>query len=171
MTNFGPTLHGGRASRAQECSDNEHSSRCRCPSQLPPFPPRAHPRSTMHLRRYPPPRREAWPAESPWFADTARPSSPTTGRGARHEAAEARRSPGTHGRKPAVGSGTRSPRRSAVCGPIFSAPDAPPARPLEVVHHAKPAGTATRLDAYANTAVKRDRPSWQLRCDTPPSQP
>ena len=50
-------------------------------------------------------------------------------------------------------------------------PDAPPARPIEVVHHANPAGTATRLDAYANTAVKRDRPSWQLRCDTPPSQP
>ena len=50
-------------------------------------------------------------------------------------------------------------------------PDAPPARPIEVVHHAKPAGTATRLDAYANTAVKRDRPSWQLHCDTPPSQP
>ena len=50
-------------------------------------------------------------------------------------------------------------------------PDAPPSRPIEVVHDAKPAGTATRLDAYANTAVKRDRPSWQLHCDTPPSQP
>ena len=44
-------------------------------------------------------------------------------------------------------------------------------RPIEVVHHAKPAGTATRLDAYANTRVKRHRPSWQLRCDTPPDEP
>ena len=50
-------------------------------------------------------------------------------------------------------------------------PDAPPSRPIEVVHDAKPAGQATRLDAYANTAVKRDRPSSQLQCDTAPSQP
>ena len=50
-------------------------------------------------------------------------------------------------------------------------PDAPPSRPLEVVHDGKPAGLATRLDAYANTAVKRDRPSRQLRCDTPPDEP
>ena len=34
-------------------------------------------------------------------------------------------------------------------------PDAPPSRPLDVVHDGKPAGKATRLDAYANTAVKR----------------
>ena len=50
-------------------------------------------------------------------------------------------------------------------------PHAPPSRPLEVVHHGKRAGTATRLDAYANTTVKRDRPSWQIQCDTPPSGP
>ena len=50
-------------------------------------------------------------------------------------------------------------------------PDAPPSRPIEVVHDAKPAGTATRLDAYANTAVKRDRPSWQLHCSTPAREP
>ena len=50
-------------------------------------------------------------------------------------------------------------------------PEAPPSRPLQVVHDAKEAGTATRLDAYANTAVKRDRPSWHIQCDTPPSQP
>ena len=50
-------------------------------------------------------------------------------------------------------------------------PDAPPSRPIEVVHDGNSAGLATRLDAYANTAVKRDRPSWQLQCDTPPSQP
>ena len=49
-------------------------------------------------------------------------------------------------------------------------PDAPPSRPIEVVHDGQPAGLATRLDAYANTAVKRDRPSWQLHCDTPPSE-
>ena len=30
-------------------------------------------------------------------------------------------------------------------------PAAPPNRPLDVVHDAKPAGLATRLDAYANT--------------------
>ncbi len=34
-------------------------------------------------------------------------------------------------------------------------PGAPPSRPLDVVHDGKPAGKATRLDAYANTAVKR----------------
>ena len=50
-------------------------------------------------------------------------------------------------------------------------PDAAPSRPLEVVHDGKSAGLATRLDAYANTAVKRDRPSGQIHCDTPPSQP
>ena len=50
-------------------------------------------------------------------------------------------------------------------------PHAPPSRPIEVVHDGNGAGRATRLDAYANTAVKRDRPSWQLQCDTPPSQP
>ena len=34
-------------------------------------------------------------------------------------------------------------------------PEVPPNRALCVVHDAKPAGLATRLDAYANTAVKR----------------
>ena len=46
-----------------------------------------------------------------------------------------------------------------------------PSRPIEVVHHAKPAGTATRLDAYANPRVKRHRPSWPLHCDTAPDEP
>ena len=50
-------------------------------------------------------------------------------------------------------------------------PDAPPSRPLEVVHDAKPAGTATRLDAYANTRVKRHRPSGQLHCSAPAREP
>ena len=50
-------------------------------------------------------------------------------------------------------------------------PEAPPSRPLEVVHNGKCAGMATRLDAYANTAVKRHRPSWQLTCDTSPPEP
>ena len=50
-------------------------------------------------------------------------------------------------------------------------PDAPPSRPIEVVHDAKPAGHATRLDAYANTAVKRDRPSRQLSPSQPPTSP
>ena len=46
-------------------------------------------------------------------------------------------------------------------------PDAAPARPIAVVHDGKCAGLATRLDAYANTRVKRHRPSSQLHCDTP----
>ncbi len=50
-------------------------------------------------------------------------------------------------------------------------PHAPPSRPIEVVHDGNGAGQATRLDAYANTRVKRHRPSAQLQCDTPPSQP
>ena len=50
-------------------------------------------------------------------------------------------------------------------------PDAPPSRPIAVVCDGKPAGTATRLDAYANTRVKRHRPSGQLQCDTAPSEP
>ena len=44
-------------------------------------------------------------------------------------------------------------------------PDAPPSRPLDVVHDGKPAGKATRLDAYANTAVKRGYPSRQVEAD------
>ena len=50
-------------------------------------------------------------------------------------------------------------------------PNAPPARPIAVVHDGKPAGTATRLDAYANTRVKRHRPSGQLHCDAPAPEP
>ena len=36
-------------------------------------------------------------------------------------------------------------------------PAAPPSRALQVVHEGRPAGLATPLDAYANTAVKRGR--------------
>ncbi len=50
-------------------------------------------------------------------------------------------------------------------------PEAPPSRPLEVVHDGNSAGVATRLDAYANTRVKRHRPSWQLQCDAPAREP
>ena len=50
-------------------------------------------------------------------------------------------------------------------------PQAPPSRPSEVVHNGHTAGLATRLDAYANTAVKRHRPSSQLTCDTSPPEP
>ena len=50
-------------------------------------------------------------------------------------------------------------------------PDAPPARPLDVVHDAKPAGKATRLDAYANTAVKRIHHTKQLATDDPAPEP
>ena len=50
-------------------------------------------------------------------------------------------------------------------------PDAPPSRPIEVVHDGQPSGLATVLDAYANTTVKRHRPSSQLQCDNPPPEP
>jgi len=50
-------------------------------------------------------------------------------------------------------------------------PAAPPTRPLDVWHDGKPAGEATILDAYANTKVRRDRPSSQLTADTPPPEP
>ena len=50
-------------------------------------------------------------------------------------------------------------------------PEAPPSRPIEVVRDGHSAGLATRLDAYANTRVKRHRPSSQLHCDTPPDEP
>ena len=49
-------------------------------------------------------------------------------------------------------------------------PQAPPSRPIEVVHDGHSAGLATRLDAYANTAVKRHRPSSQLTCDRLPTR-
>ena len=50
-------------------------------------------------------------------------------------------------------------------------PDAPPTRPLDVVHDGKHAGKATRLDAYANTAVKRGYPSRQIEADDPAPEP
>ncbi len=50
-------------------------------------------------------------------------------------------------------------------------PEAPPSRPLEVVHDGKPAGKATRLDAYANTAVKRGNYSKQIEPGDPAPEP
>ena len=50
-------------------------------------------------------------------------------------------------------------------------PQAPASRPLEVIHDGRPAGQATRLNAYANTAVKRDRSSWHVQADDPAPQP
>ncbi|WP_419906556.1 helix-turn-helix domain-containing protein [Hoeflea sp.] len=50
-------------------------------------------------------------------------------------------------------------------------PAAPPSRPLEVVHDGKPAGKATRLDAYANTAVRRNRPAREIEADEPAPEP
>ena len=50
-------------------------------------------------------------------------------------------------------------------------PAVPPTRALAVVHQGQPAGQATPLDAYANTTVRRNRPSWRLETDTPPPQP
>ena len=50
-------------------------------------------------------------------------------------------------------------------------PDAPAERPLDVVHDGKPAGTATRLDAYANTAVRRSGPAKEIEAAAPPPEP
>ena len=50
-------------------------------------------------------------------------------------------------------------------------PAVPVTRPLAVVHQGQPAGQATPLDAYANTTVRRDRPSWRLTTDAPAPEP
>ena len=50
-------------------------------------------------------------------------------------------------------------------------PEAPPGRPLDVVHDGKPAGKATRLDAYANTAVRRTWSTKEIQADQPPPEP
>lgn len=50
-------------------------------------------------------------------------------------------------------------------------PAAPPTRPLAVVHPGQPTGQATLLDAYANTTVRRNRPSWRLETDAPAPEP
>lgn len=50
-------------------------------------------------------------------------------------------------------------------------PDAPPGRPLQVVLDGRPAGEATVLDAYANTAVRRVRPSSHIETDEPAPEP
>ena len=50
-------------------------------------------------------------------------------------------------------------------------PQAPAPRPLQVRHDGRPAGEGTRLDAYANTAVKRDRSSWHAQPDDPAPEP
>ena len=50
-------------------------------------------------------------------------------------------------------------------------PEAPPSRPLEVVHDGKPAGKARRLDAYANTAVRRAYPTKEIEAGEPAPEP
>ena len=50
-------------------------------------------------------------------------------------------------------------------------PAAPPSRPLDVVHDGKPAGKATPLDAYANTAVRRTYPAKEIEADDPAPEP
>ena len=50
-------------------------------------------------------------------------------------------------------------------------PEAPTGRPLQVLHDGKPAGEATVLDAYANTAVRRARPSSRIETDDPAPEP
>ena len=46
-------------------------------------------------------------------------------------------------------------------------PAAPPNRPIQVVHDGKPAGQATRLDAYANTAVRRAHATKEIEPGDP----
>ena len=50
-------------------------------------------------------------------------------------------------------------------------PAAPPSRPLDVVHDGKPAGKATPLDAYANTAVRRTYPAREIEAEDPAPEP
>ena len=50
-------------------------------------------------------------------------------------------------------------------------PHAPPTRAVQLVHEGRPAGLATPLDAYANTAVKRDRPSGRIEPSAPAPEP
>ena len=50
-------------------------------------------------------------------------------------------------------------------------PSVPPTRPLQVVHDGRDAGHATILDAYANSAIKRARPSRQIESDSPAPEP
>jgi putative transposase len=50
-------------------------------------------------------------------------------------------------------------------------PQAPPTRSILIVHEGKPAGVATPLDAYANTRVRRARPTDVILSDEPAPQP
>ena len=50
-------------------------------------------------------------------------------------------------------------------------PAAPPSRPLQVHHDGQPAGQATVLDAYANTAVRRARSASRIDTDNPAPEP
>ena len=50
-------------------------------------------------------------------------------------------------------------------------PVAPPSRPLQVRHGGQPAGQATVLDAYANTAVRRARSASRSDTDNPAPEP
>ena len=50
-------------------------------------------------------------------------------------------------------------------------PAAPPSRAIDVVHDGKPAGKATALDAYANTAVRRTYPAKEIEADDPAPEP
>ena len=50
-------------------------------------------------------------------------------------------------------------------------PGAPPTRALQLVREGRPAGLATPLDAYANAAVKRARPSRQVESAAPAPEP
>lgn len=50
-------------------------------------------------------------------------------------------------------------------------PAAPPTRALQLLHRGRPAGLATPLDAYANTAVKRERHAGRIAPEAPAAQP
>ena len=50
-------------------------------------------------------------------------------------------------------------------------PGAPPTRAVQLAREGRPAGLATPLDAYANAAVKRARPSRQVESAAPTPEP
>ena len=50
-------------------------------------------------------------------------------------------------------------------------PGAPPTRPIQVLHNGERTGQATLLDAYANSFIKRDRPSVQMGRNQTAPQP
>ena len=67
--------------------------------------------------------------------------------------------------------GPPQPSSSAAPSSSATTPTRPRGRPLQVVLDGTPAGKATVLDAYANTAVRRVRTSSHIETDEPAPEP